>query len=449
MSSSRSMSKPLALKPTRGKLARDPVFRMSRYLLYMSFFFSSLLVFRVGSLSIGDGLLLASAAAVIVTRLLTPRATWPAPYFAPWSTWVLFALLTVGSLLSVFRAALPMDSLAIVARLIVVAFVLPWIARSTLQTRRHLMVSLFWLAAGGALASAGTLVQLVAGPTAIPGANVTQAGRFTGFTGHVSDMGGVASLALAVGLGFLWTRGFRLAALIVLGVSTIGLVLSGSVSGFLTVAAALIVYLVRGSLKLRYVLLIGGLGVVLMVVASSILGAVGNALDPFQRLQQTLGLTEGGRYATSDIRAATYATALDQIGRSPFVGNGFDQISWIADGTFPAHNLVIGALFQGGLLTAAALVAVAVRPLLGRPLWGDRSLLTTQLIAGVVGAFTFAMTAPSLYNRYFWIPVALLGVVQAMASAESRSRATIGSGGFEQRTGIGDRVNAVQSPRDT
>jgi hypothetical protein len=394
---------------------RDPVYRAAQFALYLALFFSSFLVFRAGPLAIGDLFLLASIVLIGVSRGLTPNAGWPRSPFQLGPSATIVAMLIIGSLLAVSEAQLPADSLSIVVRLVLVVFVLPWVARLTLPSVKELGTALVWFVAGAAVSSSGTIVQYIAGSSAIPGAGVTQAGRFTGFTGHVSDMGGVASLGLVFALGFVVSGRRRVFAVVALLISAVGLILSGSVSGFIAVGVGILVYLLRGALKIRYAVLIVGLGAGVLAISSTLQGNLATALSPLERVQQALGLTAKGRYATSDIRTETYSVAVEKIIGSPLVGHGFDSSSWIVDGVFPAHNLVIGALYQGGILVAVALVLMLARPV--TKLWFLRhpDLLTTQLLAGFSAAAVFAMTAPSLYNRYLWIPVALLGVAYVLS----------------------------------
>jgi len=401
----------------------DPVRALARALLYFGLFFSSQLVLRVDAITVGDLLLLLSCAGAIISSAL--RADKPAPSaLSKIATTVLTCLIVIGGALSTVSAIQPDGSLAVVGRILFLVLVLPWLARVLLESREHLAAATAWTAAGAAFAASGTLLQYVFGPNIIPGSEVTQAGRFTGWTGHVSDLGGIGALGVAIGIGFVISGRLvhRAWGILAVTLAAVGLVLSGSVSGMLAAGVALLIYLIRGALRIRYVLLIGVLMAAIYSVSSIVQSNTTGALNPVDRLLQTLGITEQGRYSTTESRFETTDAAFASIAKHPFVGVGLDPISSIADGEFPVHNLVIGALFQGGLLLAIGITAFAVRPLLGRWLRDDPSLLTTQLLATAVAAFVFAMTAPSLYNRYFWIPIALLCVARARHAVTGQPR---------------------------
>lgn len=399
----------------------DPVVRFARGLLYLSLFFSSLLVLRIGAFTVGDFLLVASIALTLVARSLNRIIMWTPPFYRVEGTAVILMLFMLGAAPAVSNAASPGESLSVIARLLLVALVLPWTCRQLLPTRIHLARAAGWLAAGAALTASGTLLQFALGRDVIPGAAVTDAGRFSGFTGHVSDMGGVATLGIAVSIGlalFARRARSRFWALAATALLAAALILSGSVSGMIATAVAVAIFTVRRAMKLRHVLLVGLLGAGALAIAEIIQEQVA-ALSPLERLMQTLGLSAQGQYSTSEIRTETYSVAIDKFLASPVMGSGFDPVSSIADGVFPAHNIVIAALFQGGLLFTLALAALATRPVRGRWLRKDTCAVTTTLLAAMGAATAFAMTAPSLYNRYFWIPVAFLGVAQALSRVPS------------------------------
>lgn len=398
----------------------DLVEQTARMLLYLGLFFSSLLVLRLSTVTVGDALLIASMvfAAIWATR---PGVTITPSPFPAWGTVVLVSMLLVGGSLSTFSAKLPADSLATVARLIILAILVPWLARVVLPSLHHVRVAAAWTAAGAAFAASGTLLQYVLGPHILPNTEVTQAGRFPGWTGHVSDLGGVAAMGIALCIGFvvtgrLATRVAGSAALLAL---CVGLILSGSVSGMLAAIVALLVYTVRRALKVRHVALILAVMLVVLYVASTVQANVVGALNPVDRLLQTVGITQQGRYSTTESRFDTTEAAFNHITTNPVVGVGLDPLSAIADGEFPVHNLLIGSWYQGGVLVLISILVLALRPLAGKWIRRDRSMLTTQLLAATAAAWMFAMTAPSLYNRYFWIPIVLLCVARALRQADA------------------------------
>ncbi|MEV8269165.1 O-antigen ligase family protein [Microbacterium oleivorans] len=401
---------------------RDPVAAGARGLLYLGLFFSALLVIRVGGLTAGDVFIIGALALAAVTRVLNPagRAV-NATRLAV--TVVLFTMFTAAAALATINAIVPDESLTVAVRIALVAFGLPWLAATLLPEPRLLARAAGWFVAGAAFSASGTLLQYTLGGTIIPGAEVTNAGRFPGWTGHVSDLGGITAVGIAIGLGFLlkpYTVRGRTWGLLAVGVAAIGLILSGSVSGMLAAVIAAFVYLIRGALRPGAFIVIGVAATVVGSIALSVQAAA-SALSPIDRLMQVLGLSQGGLYSTSEIRADTYAIAWQEFIANPIVGHGLDPASTIVDGVFPAHNLLLGAAYQGGILLTIAIAALALRPLAGGWVRADRSVLTTQLLAGLGAALVFAMTAPSLYNRYFWIPVALVAAARVMAERRTEA----------------------------
>jgi O-antigen ligase len=396
---------------------RDPLYLTARGLLYISLFANSILLARIGSFTIGDFALAGSLLLLVTARGTNRSINWPKSPYPLWGTAIVLSLFVIGALLSTYRAQLPTESVAVTVRIILVAFLLPWMARALLPAEKYLRRALTWLLCGAALTAFGTLAQ--AAGIDVPGGMVTIAGRYSGLTGHVSDMGGIASMGIAVGIGFIIARGTvpgRFTALLLTAVLLVGLILSGSVSGMIAVVVAVLIYLLRGAIKPGAAILFLLIGIAVLAVTSTIQSAAGG-LGPVERFLRALGLTDNGLYATSDIRSETYDAAWASIIQNPIFGQGMDTSSAVADGRFPVHNLLLASLFQGGLLVLIALAAMITRPIRSNWWWGgrDRSLLGTQLLATAAGAFVFAMTAPSMYNRYFWVPVALLGVARALS----------------------------------
>lgn len=405
-------------RPQHPSELRDPLYLSARGLFYLGLATSSLLVVRVGGgVTIGDLLLIAALILFAVSRLVNTSVHWPPSYFPRGGSVALFVIFVIAASLASATALVPDESLLVAARIALVAFAVPWLACGLLPTADHLARAAGWLLAGTAISSAGTLVQYFVGPDAIPGADVTNAGRFSGFTGHVSDMGGIAALGVALGVGFI-VRGHskraRFWGVVATALAAVGLILSGSVSGMLAVAVALLVYLGRRVIRIREAILVAVAGYAALWIGSWIQAGAA-ALSPIDRLLQAIGVTGGGAYATTDIRASTYEVALRAIVQNPFTGYGLDPASSIVDGLYPAHNLLIAALYQGGILLFAVMLVLLVRPFLGRWLRADRSALATQILAAGLSAIVFAMTAPSLFNRYLWLPVALLCVARVLA----------------------------------
>lgn len=405
-------------------LDRDPLLKLSRGLFYLGIAFTCILTLRVGTVTLGDVLILASLVLLGVVAAVARRGSWPSSFATPGVTTLVLTLFVFGAAVSVGNAIRPEESAVVVLRLLLLVFLLPIQARMLLQTAEQLQRAAAWLVAGATISASGAIAQAFISPTIIPGAApVTAEGRFAGMTGHVSDMGGIAALGLAVAIGFVISsrRGKRLVAMAASAILAIGLVLSGSVSGMISVVVALLIYVLMGAIRFRsLILIVAAMGAALWlagVAQSSV-----SALSPIERLLQTVGITENGRYSTLGSRTETFDVAWAIIIQNPLIGQGFDAISVSAD-EFSPHNILIAAWFQGGIFFALAITAMILRPFVGR--WvreSRRSTISVQMVAATMSALVFSMTAPSLFNRYFWIPVALLGVARGLTLLRLRPR---------------------------
>ena len=386
---------------------------LGRALFYCGLFASSLTAFRAAGLTLGDILLGLSLIPALVSRAVRPRKEAPIGNV----TVAVALLLVVGGAISTSTAIIPIESLAVLARLLFLALVLPWQATYLLATAPDLRRAVTWFAAGGAVCGFGTLIQAQFGAGVIPGAELTTAGRYTGFAQHVSDTGGITSISIVLSIGLLLTatRALqRILAILFLVGGGIGLILSGSVSGMIAVLVGLTVLVVGGAMKIRYLALTAVVASLVFYVAAAIQSATTGALNPLQRFLQTIGVTADGQYSTTEIRSETYQVALAAVGRHPFVGAGLDNTSSIVDGVFPAHNLLLAATYQGGVLLLAGIVIAIARPFAGRWIPRARTATTVFLLGGAASAFVFAMTAPSMYNRYFWLPIVFVMVAKSL-----------------------------------
>jgi O-antigen ligase len=312
-----------------------------------------------------------------------------------------------------------------VFRLVLVVIVLPWLMRVVLPDRQHLRSALTAFVAGCGLSGSGTLLQFAFGETIIPNTGVTNAGRFAGLTQNVSDTGGICCAGVVGAIALLATatgRRSRAIPLLALVGSVFGLVLSGSVSGLLSTAIGFVVLALSGVLRPRVVL--GSIVAFAAVLALSVvIQTESGALNPVQRILQTTGQSADNRYNTAGSRLSTYTEALRKFIENPIIGSGLDPNSTIADGIYPAHNLFLAAAFEGGVLLAIGVLLAVLRAFRGgvlRRMRADPALATA--VALVVTELVFAMTAPSLYNRYLWIPIALLLTTRIIAMPRPQPR---------------------------
>lgn len=401
---------------------RDPLLTAARWFFYCGLVCVSLLVFRVAaSVTAGDALLLASTLLLLLNARRPKGAGIAGRY-----TLLASMLILVGGLLAWLEATSGAENGLALMRVMLVAVVLPWQSTVLLRSGVHIRRALMAFSLGAGASAAGTVIQFLRGASAIPGGSVSNAGRYTGFTGNVSDMGGIAAVAVVLGLGFLdpsfskWQR-CGLASTFASGL--IGLVLSGSVSGMLAAGLGVAIVLVVRGVKLRHVVSGLAISVAGLALASNISSLTGNALTPMERVQQVLGLRGGpSDLNTSASRWDTVVAGWHDFLSVPFTGVGLDSNGYVVLGDLGVHDIWVASLRQGGLFFTAGLAIVVFSVLFTAWRYRGHFTLSISLAAGIT-ALVFAMTAPSFYNRYFWLPLALLLAALEYERVDELSRA--------------------------
>lgn len=411
----------VARPSTTRRMAPSPVDKdrqkVARWLFYAGAALTSLLTLRLGPVTLGDVLLGASAIICWFQRISTQRrpdaprpARLPAPL--PLIAWIVL----LGGVLSLERADSVFQSVLVIARLVFLAVVVPWQACQLLDTRERFTRGAQWWLGGAVVCAAGTLVQYLVSSTAIPGADVTNAGRYSGFTPHVSDTGGVIAPAIGAAVALLLlSRASRTQRLTLAGcilVLGIGLILCGSVSGFLAFALMMAFIILRGAFRPLRLVVAFVAGVVILRFSAAIQSSTSNALGPSERIKQVLGLSaripgQNGLNTTAS-RALTDSIGWHGFLRHPIFGRGLDVSSGVVvrDGQLGVHNFVIGAAYGGGLILCIGLCIPFFQALtygLGN---ARRDAAGMAAGASMIAAAVFALTGPSLFNRFFWLPVA-------------------------------------------
>ena len=393
--------------------AEDFLVVTARRMLVVGLVLTSLLSVRIGPVTVGD-IFLVGAAATLAVAYAKPRVP-PTPPLL----WVAAWCIVVGACLSGWRSQDLTDHVLVAARLIFLIVVLPWMIRSLLNTPARLTRGgMAWIV-GAAISGAGTIAQATLGPGAIPGGGVTSDGRYTGFTGHVSDAGGVTACAVAfslIGLAVASTRKARIGHGLVLIGAGAGLVLSGSVSGMLSAVGAVVVLAVSRRIPATRLVISAVIALAGLYVGGTLQADTAGALNPVERLVQTTGRgsfvrgASGGSLNTAGTRVETNAAALDATLASPLAGAGLDGESAFVETnmhTFQPHNVLIGAAYRGGLFVLIG-ISIPLVWVIARGWSTVRDRRFSPMYGAMLAAVAFAMTAPSLYNRYLWVPVAFI-----------------------------------------
>jgi hypothetical protein len=333
--------------------------------------------------------------------------------------------IVVGGCLSTAVSDSPLDSWLVLIRVLYVAVVLPWQTLKLLNTAARLEQGLYAISLGAALCAFATVVQAAGVGTL--GGTITSAGRFSGLTGHVSDAGAISALAVVLGLSNYRKDGGKWHQLIMAGVAMsgiIGLALSGSVSGMLAAGVGLLFLITIHRISPLRVFLFSIAILAAWLVATTIIGSQEHALSPLERFYQVTGMRSGPGENTMAQRFATDELGWNGFVQHPLTGVGLDPAAGIVMfGSLGVHNFWLAALHQGGIFFGIGLI-ISVVPSLAAG-WRARKLsrLVGATFAVGLSAAVFALTAPSFFNRYFWLPIALLTAALGVATAEkSRER---------------------------
>jgi O-antigen ligase len=162
---------------------------------------------------------------------------------------------------------------------------------------------------------------------------------------------------------------------------------------------------------------LSGISVILVAVNQS---GISPVTPPLERVAQALGFA-GGQYATGPDRLELDAVSWEHIVRSPIYGVGLDVESNASTfGGVGVHNMFLfvwvgaGVLgFIGLMMMTASIGASYVIAYLGSRTSRDR-LLIFALGTAYLAFLLYSLSAPILFIRYGWVPVALLVPLRAV-----------------------------------
>lgn len=357
-------------------------------------------------------------------------------------------VVVVFGAMSSFRSWDPPGSIGAVMRLGYLTMVWFWMLRC-LSVNRRAVAAFISAWRWGVLVTSAAVILAYAGMFSLGVPNAEE--RQTGWFGHPNDLGGF--LAVAVPLFLLGaptavtqrrrTQGAWRAVL--LGVVIFGMSTSGSMSAFLAAAAGgatsgLVLALTRSGdrrrrrlhpLKAMALVIVGMIALLLLASTDS------PVVERFTRYG------EGDAYIESSVgdRGTANERVINNLDDALVIGNGFDRLGQAdLDLDLGVHNMYLKLLYEGGLITASALVLILVVCLqqAWRLLRNTRSTLLHRDIAAVMGsavaAIVFSNFQPTSIQRFFWIPFAMIQCYWTLRRSE------IASGQTE------DELNAWSAP---
>jgi O-antigen ligase len=131
--------------------------------------------------------------------------------------------------------------------------------------------------------------------------------------------------------------------------------------------------------------------------------------------------------ATLNTRMDASEAAWSEIQGSPVVGVGLTRAGAETATGLPVHNIFLAAWFQAGILGLLGVLAIAAFAIDAgwramRAARGEEErAMARALFASVLAFLLFAQAQPVLFQRYGWIPVALLVALRAQQASAGRA----------------------------
>jgi O-antigen ligase len=429
-----------AARDDEGPAVETSDYWLARWLTYVGFGTLALLTLRpTPALTLSDWVFLGALVVALTGYLTKARAIHIAP---PRLMLAGATLVLIGAVLSLPNATAETESLAVVARFIYLTVGWFALAGYALRTSRDISIATQIWVASVALSGAAAVAQLLGGGL-IPG-TVAASGRMVGFAQHVTDLGGMCAIALIPAVSFLDARGRSpvrsIASAALVAFVAGGLLLSGSVDGFVAAAVGLAVWIWTGSAGRRGIGALLGLAALFVIIAGAT-AQLGLVL-PGARIASVLSSPDDPS-ATFYLRLQTFSLAWQSIGTSPVFGVGFDTTSATNSAVGLIHNVLIATWFQGGVFALIGIVLVLLSA--AKTAWRawarsesrEDQRLAAALLAAVASAITFSMGNPILFQRYVWAPVFLaiaLVAHRAPTRASARKHETAFAGRVDRAT---------------
>lgn len=386
----------------------DPVPQAARGLFYLGVATIPAIAIRFGQFTVSDLIFLLALPLVAATAALQKGERHRVD-----RAWLAAAGITAfGAALSSLNAISVSETVETELRMLFLLIALPWLASHLLTTPERIERTLnaFVL---GCCASAVVAVMQVFFGLFLELSETNRYGRAVGLSQHPNDAGG--SLALGFVLAFVALqrgghlhRRRRQSVLTLIGA---GIILSGSVTGVLAALAGVLLAYFIGGITVGKLVRLGAVLVFTLVVALGLQaqfeGTVYEQLSPLERLSQTTsGSTATGN--TLDSRIETDRSGINGILDEPVTGHGLDgESTTLPDIALSPHNLFILAWYGGGIMFLIGVVIAAWAPI-RRARRSPPEPLRNKLLVAAGTAFVFSLTAPIMYQRYFWLPFVLL-----------------------------------------
>lgn len=387
------------------------------------------------------------AAGVICLKLLSGRTSDLAPpSMRATSQPILLGtmVLVIAGTISSFQSFEPVASIGMVVRIVWITLAWFWVLRAVSPNREALHRLLLGFRATVVVSCLGALAGYV-GLVTLTRENPEN--REAAFFSHPNELGGLIAMAMPLillgvlqGTAHQSQTGWRRAALALLAVFALGT--TGSISAFLsTIVSILAVVALRSITRgdgarrrfrtpLPY--LFGA-----VALAGGLIWLSSSDLPVVQRFTQ---LGQGGDVSDSvGSREDINAYVINNLDNSLIVGVGMDANTSfvgtdVADGVSRVHNLYLKLLYEAGVPGLIGLFIVMATAF--RQSW--RLVLNTRndplyptalgLFGALVSMNVFALFQPLFVQRYYWLPIGLVGVLWALRRQEQREAIPVPTG---------------------
>lgn len=419
---SRSQGKLIAPASDLAIESPDQAYKITRGLYYLGTAMICQLVFRPAlSLTISDCLYLLAIAFAIMAMMAGRERL---PSLPRWMMTGLIVFL-LGAFITAYGSGNAIDSIINFVRVPYIVFLWFTLGALVLRNEKHVRnAMLAWVLS----ICINGLIALLNTKYSIPFTDAVW-GRQRGFADHVNDLGGSSGIAWAAALYFATQakRGLikRILGYLPLLLTGIGAILSGTVSGFLVIGAATLLWfsLIGFSRKLIIIGIVGAVG----LSALTAYQINNNLPTPIQRITETTNVDN--QHSSVASRLETYKQAVERVKENPFIGVGFDKESKVTTNGFEPHNMFLGVLYKGGLLSLAGILIIVLVcfkcgiNLVKNATTRDSYILRMTVFITFISSLVFSMTAPALYQRYIWIPAALLVALHVIQNRRTRDAA--------------------------
>lgn len=414
----------------------------SRRLVYAGIFLIPFTRFRGGGVQVSD---LIFVIAIGVLALSKKRANIE-PMAASWN--IAGFVVVVGGIVASFFAVRPTSSFFVVGRMVFVLFLWVWVIRHVLTEERLKHSAMYAFVLGCAVSGATEVLQTKFHVLVLSVVGSTT-GRAVAFTAQPNELGACLALGLtfAVGLTLQLGSGRYFHRLASIGLIAIGLVLSGSVSSMFAALVGCTVLLIRRHVRPRTVLISVVAVVVVYMGGSSLLGSNSKTLNPIARFEQTVG--NGQSSNTGSARISTDKGAWHGIADDPVFGHGLGNESSIVYWDpylrvpYQTHNFILMIWYQGGLLFLLGCLVIIISAFRRVSGVGRRDPTRDIIFSGAIASLVYAMTAPVIFQTWFWLPF-VLAMTYSLTRTPAQTQRSI-----EQPDSTGDRGGNAYSDRAT